>query len=226
MELHTKETSMFHHRRERAAVIARRRDGIAHRGRGIGMCEIKVRVLRNVTKKPARSNVANLVPANVWRLRARGQRAHFSCKESEPLVAGRLFTRREHSLQAEADSENRKVGIESRAQRTRKPAFLERRYKCRKVPNAWKNDRTRRGKLLRGCHALAFRSQRLKRTLDGRQVPGAIIDDRQFHRSPFVDGKTRRSCLSRLTANRSAFANALNIASTWWCDERPYRSCK
>src|SRR5260370_40118016 len=42
----------------------------------------------------------------------------------------------------------------------------------------------------------------------------AVIDNRHFHSSPFVLGKTCRRRLSRDTAKRKARAKALNMAST------------
>ena len=82
------------------------------------------------------------------------------------------------------------------------------------MPHARQNDRLRRAQLLRDDCAFRFRAQLSQGALDRRQIPGAVIDDRDLHSSPFVDGSTRRSCLSRVTAKRSAFANALKIAST------------
>ena len=62
------------------------------------------------------------------------------------------------------------------------------------------------------------------RSTDGR-LPASYSTSEIFmahaHSSPLVLGSTRFSCGSRVAANRNARANALKIASTWWCVERP-----
>ena len=88
------------------------------------------------------------------------------------------------------------------------------------MADAGQYDRFRGGDLLRLDGALGLRAELAQRALDRRQIPRAVIDDCDFHsiscRSsrPLVDGSTRRNWRSRVTAKRSAFANALKIDST------------
>jgi hypothetical protein len=58
-------------------------------------------------------------------------------------------------------------------------------------------------------------SEAMQGALDGRDIPGTVVDERNFHRSPLVLGKMLRSRRSREAANRSARAKALKSASTW-----------
>ena len=62
--------------------------------------------------------------------------------------------------------------------------------------------------------ARRFGAESLQRALDGGDVARAVVDQGDFHSSPFVLGSTLRKRLSRETAKRSARANALNRAST------------
>jgi len=68
---------------------------------------------------------------------------------------------------------------------------------------------------LRRIGALRFRAKLLERPLHRGNVSRPIVDQRHFHKSPFVLGRILRSRLSRVTAKRSALAKALNIASIW-----------
>ena len=155
-----------------------------------------------------------LVPADVRRLHVCRQRAHLFRKKAEARVSRRFFARREHRLQSQADSKNRHARVERRAQRLGQISLTQARDECGEVSDSGKHDRFRRGQLRRLDRALGFRAQSAQRAFDRRQIPGAVVDDGDFHSSPFVDGSTRRSCLSRVTAKRSAFANALKIDST------------
>ena len=82
------------------------------------------------------------------------------------------------------------------------------------MSDARKNQRSRRRDLFWLGDAFRFRAQIAQRAPDRRQISGTVINDRKFHSSPFVVGKTRRNCRSRVTAKRSARAKALNITST------------
>ncbi len=58
------------------------------------------------------------------------------------------------------------------------------------------------------------RAEERQRLLDGRQVAGAVVDQRN-HSSPLVLGSILARRSSREQATRSARANALNTASMW-----------
>ena len=158
----------------------------------------------------------NLIPADVRRFHVRRQRAHLLGEKSEARVSRRFFARREHRLQSQANSQNRhaRLDMPSRSDAGQIP-FAQARDERREMSHAraarWLLPRpAARGSTARSVSAPSPQ----QRALDRRQIPRAVIDDRDFHSSPFVEGSTRRSCLSRVTANRSAFANALKIDST------------
>ncbi len=136
-------------------------------------------------------------------------------EKSEARVSGASSLDANMACKSQADSENRHSGLERGAQRLREVPLAQACDECGEVPHARQHDRFRCGQLRGLDRALGIRAQPAQRALDRRQIPGAVIHDRDFHSSPFVEGSTRRSCLSRVTAKRSAFANALKIDSTW-----------
>src|SRR5262249_29907944 len=94
------------------------------------------------------------------------------------------------------------------------------------MTDSWQHDGARSRKLLCAACPHGVRAKFLQRALDGWNVSRAIVNDRHVHSNSFVLGRTFFNRLSRATANRSARANALKIASTWWCEDRPYRHRK
>src|SRR6202043_1273897 len=91
------------------------------------------------------------------------------------------------------------------------------------MADAGKNQGVTIGEGLRRRRAARFDAETTERALDGRKISRAVFHECDIHNKPFVLGSTRFNCGSRVAAKRSALANALKIASTWWCDERPYR---
>ena len=212
MKLHAHQIALFDHRSERKSVIACR-DGIACRKRAQQRnAQNKNRRLRNAV---ARACSAAAAPIDSSRCEAisRSSEARGSLREENrgPLPGA-------SSLDAKSACKPRqipRIGVPrliSRSQRRREVSREVPRRTPRNGPRPAERLLSRR-KVARRAVAFRLRAQ-LKRAFDGRQIPGSVINNRDFHNNPFVDGNTRRICRSRVTAKRSAFANALNIAST------------
>ena len=94
-------------------------------------------------------------------------------------------------------------------------ALVESAYESSKMADAGEQKRLGIGDTFRSSTANRFRAETLESTFNGSSVAGAVIDESDFHRRPFVLGKTLRRRLSRDTAKRRARAKALNSASIW-----------
>jgi hypothetical protein len=84
------------------------------------------------------------------------------------------------------------------------------------VTDAWNDNGCRGAKIAWARRAIKLRSDGRESLPDRGEIAGTVIDQCDAaHKSPFVEGSTFDSCLSREQANRNARANALNTASTW-----------
>ena len=117
-------------------------------------------------------------------------------------------------VQAEANSEERDAALQRIEQRCAQGLLVERANQRAEVSHARQDQHFGVADGSRSVGAARFGAEFLQRALHRREVAGAVIDERDFHSSPFVLGRTCFSRLSRDTANRSARANALNMAST------------
>ena len=198
-------------RDRRPRPFRRRRDG-----RRVGVREIKVGVSGNAAQQSARSpSRSHLIPADVRRFHVGRQRANFSGKKPSPSSPGAS------SLDANIACSPRqipRIGTpESNrgSQRFRQTSLAKPATNAEKWPTPGSTIASARRDLLAAAIARSVSAPSpLQRALDRGQISGAVIDDRDLHSSPFVDGSTRRSCLSRVTAKRSAFAKALKMDST------------
>ena len=199
---------------ERLPTIAQRGGGISRVERRIGMREIKVGVAGHALQQNRIAHPPQLIPSHVRQLVGGRQRRHLPRKDSQAGFAGRFRAAGKKRLQPEADAEKRRSASDDFGDRRNQVARLQRAHQLPEVADARQDqplggaNRFRRGRAL-GLDALA-----IERGLDRRQIAGAVFDQRNFHSSPLVLGKTRFNCGSRVAAKRNARAKALKSAST------------
>ena len=93
-------------------------------------------------------------------------------------------------------------------------AFVEGADQCGIVADSGQDDCVSRREGFRRVGALRVCAEAAEGPFNRGDVAGPVVKQEKIHRRPFVLGRTRARRLSRETANRSARANALNIAST------------
>src|SRR5438270_6324123 len=163
-----------------------------------------------------RSSLAlQLIPAHVGKFDVGGKRANISGKESQAaefrgFVAGFI-----EGLKAEANAKKRHAAGEGLEKRSAKAAFVEGAHERSVMSNAGEKQSLGLGDAFRSLGTDGLRAEALQGALDGSGVAGTVVDESDFHRRPFVLGKTLRRRLSRDTAKRRARAKALNSASIW-----------
>ena len=138
-------------------------------------------------------------------------RSHCPLINDNPSGAGSLAAAFEEPLEAEADAEQRPAALDD-ADDGVAPFAVERRGLL-KISDARDDDTLDVVEIRRHAWCQHLSADRRERFAHRRQIAGAVIDQRN-HRSPFVLGSVRASCLSREHATRSARPNALNTAST------------
>lgn len=106
-------------------------------------------------------------------------------------------------------------------ERSAELAFVEGADESGIVADSREDDGVGGGEGFRCIGALWVCAEAAKGALDGGDVASAVVKEEKIHKRPFVLGRTRARRLSRETAKRNARAKTLNMASTWWCEERP-----
>jgi hypothetical protein len=182
--------------------------------RGIGVREIKIRSGVDACEQGRIALLFKLIPAHVRELYVWRQRADDSGEKIQTLELRSLFARPEQYLQSQADSQKRDAAMDGVDQRGAEFFFVEGANQRRVMTDAGKEQGVRVGNAFRRTGSQRFRSEALERALDGGNIAGAVIENSHFHNSPLVLGKIFRKRLSRVTAERKARANALNMAST------------
>jgi len=118
-------------------------------------------------------------------------------------------------LQAEANAQEWDAALNGVEQWSTELVIVESADQRGEVTNARKDEGFGVGDFGGGVGALGLSAEAMERAFDGSDVACAIVNKRNFHKRPFVLGRTLRKRLSCETANRSARAKALKIASTW-----------
>ena len=136
-----------------------------------------------------------------------------SLHHAEPGGAWRLVAALEQPLHANADAEQRDACASAAADRV--TPFLVQGTGRSEVPDAGDDDGFRAVQISGPFWRHEFRAERGERLAHRREIARTVIDQSN-HNNPFVLGSIFASRLSFAQATRSARANALNTASTWW----------
>src|SRR5262245_9570346 len=222
MKLHPGDVRPLHDGGERLAVLSHR-DGFTRQRCDITVCEVHLRLIGHAIQDRSLALQGKRVPPNVWNLDRIGrcEPPALPRQESKPRQIGCLVASLEQPVHAEADAE-KGPSFANALEDALDPGAVERSRRA-EVPHARDDDAAclaKRNRSFRTEHVGADRRQRL---LDGRQVSGLVIDQRD-HSRPLVLGSMRASRLSFAHATRSARPNALKTASILWWLERPYRT--
>ena len=145
-------------------------------------------------------------------------------KQAQTRIARSFGARSKKRLQAQADAEQRNAACNGISKRCKQTARAQRPHELAEVADAGKDQGLSGANGLRSGRAFCLDALPGERALDRRQITGVIFDERDLfrqrfvwrtrHIKPFVLGRTRFSCGSRVAANRSARAKALKSAST------------
>src|SRR5262245_54683213 len=251
MKLHSGDVRSLHDGGERLAVLSHR-DGFTHQRRDITVCEVHLRLIGHALQDRSLALQGKGVPPDVWNLDLRvrlkadttyrgiGDRAlvrsvrlqpdlsaldpeamALARQQAKPRQIGCLVASLEQPVHAEADAEQGPA-FANAPEDALDPSAVERSRRA-EMSDARDDDAARLAKRIRSFRHEHVGADRRQRLLDGRQVSGLVIDQRD-HSRPFVLGSMRASRLSFAHATRSARPNALKTASILWWLERPYRT--
>src|SRR5262249_36455377 len=182
----------------------------------------KVATIKSIEQRRGLLN-AQTIPPHVRKFGGARKRFDGAREDAEPAKRWRFFARSKKCLQAETDAKKRNTASERLEQSRAEIVLVQSTNHGSKVADARKNDRRCIRKSFRLCDALRGCVEPLQCAFNGRHVARTVVNEGDVHNSSLVLGKTFLSRLSRLTAKRSARAKALNIASIWWCEDRPYK---
>src|SRR5580765_6002370 len=222
MNLHAGDVRPLHDGGKRLAVFGHG-DGFTGQRRDITVCEVDLRLIRHAFQNRRFALHGQRVPPDVWDLDgfARREPPALPRQESQPRQIGCLVAALEQPVHAEADAEQRPAFADA-LEDALDPGAVECSRRA-EMSHARDDDAARLAKRIRSFRHEHVGANRRQRLLDGRQVSGPVIDQRD-HRRPLVLGSMRASRLSFAHATRSARANALKTASILWWLERPYRT--
>src|SRR5208283_3541094 len=162
-----------------------------------------------------------VIPTHVGKLHAARQMGYATAQQAKAgkrwsFVAGFI-----ESLQAEADAEKVRTARDGVTQWLAQSMRVQSGDQSATVAHAREDEAFGFGNRLRPVGGDDVRAQAAQGAFHRGDIAGAVIEQGDVHGSSLVLGKTLRRRVSRETAKRSARANALNSASTWWCEERP-----
>src|SRR5262245_8916174 len=222
MKLHSGDVRSLYDGGEWLAVLGHR-DGFTHQRRDITVCEVHLRLIGHAFENRRFALHGEGIPPDMWNLDriARCEPPALPRQESKPRQVGRLVASLEQPVHAEADAEKGPAFADA-LEDAFDPVAVER-SRGAEVSHARDDDAASLAKRIRPFRHEHVGADRRQRLLDGRQVSGLVIDQRD-HKRPLVLGSIRASRLSFAHATRSARPNALKTASILWWLERPYRT--
>ena len=162
-------------------------------------------------RREGRVGQRQTVPADVRHFDVPFDAKAASGNEAQARRFWRLGAAFEQPLHAQADAEQRHAASERALDRG--PPFGPERGSGREVTDAGNDNGTCADGVGNVTDETHVRTDGLEGLDDRRQISGTVVDERDAHSRPFVDGNVRDSRLSFEQATRSARANALNVAS-------------